>query len=166
VFFLPSQQVLPTGFRSMRLDSPDGVLLTEAAGANSPDALISGFTSADLPAQLRVGVFMDTPHGELRLEDAKTVLVPPVDVDAAATVLRFEVRPTLSVLTLRVKARVNLPVLLEPDTTDLDAQLAQRGIDLKTLAKAPDFKLAPEMPPSFDATLLVYTGKLTIQQVL
>lgn len=165
VSFLPSQGVLPAGFRSMRLDSQDGTLLTEAAAANSPDALVTGFTSADLPTKLRVGMFVETPQLHLEMEDAKTVLVPAVEAGALTT-LQFEVRPTFRVLTLRIKARVNLPVLLEPDTADLDAQLAQRNIGRMELAKAPDFKLAPELPPSFDATLLIYTGKLTIRQIV
>lgn len=166
VQFLPSQGVVPAGFRSMRLDSEDGGLLTEAAGANSPEIFRTGFTSVDLPARLRVGMFVDrAPMPPLEITDAKTVLVPLAEADTL-TRLKFEVRPTLRVLTLRIKAKVNLPVLLEPDIADLDAQMAQRGIDRGELAKAPAFKLAPELPPSFEATLLIYTGKLTIQQII
>jgi len=165
VSFLPSEGVLPAGFRSMRLDSLDGGLLTEAAAADSPDTLTTGFVSADLPAKLWVGMFVDTPQLQLEMRDEKTVLVPPGEA-GAITRLQFEVRPTFRVLTLRVKARVALPVLLEPDTADLDAQLAQRGIGRIELAKAPGFKLAPELPPSFDVTLLLHTEKLTIRQIV
>lgn len=110
-------------------------------------------------------MFVDTPQLQLEMRDEKTLLVPPGEA-GAITRLQFEVRPTFRVLTLRVKARVALPVLLEPDTADLDAQLAQRGIGRIELAKAPNFKLAPELPPSFDVTLLLYTGKLTIRQIV
>ena len=138
----PSQGVLPAGFRSMRLDSLDGSLLTETAVANSPDALATGLSSVDLPAKLWVGMFVDTPQLQLEKRDEKTVLVPPGEA-GAITRLQFEVRPTFRVLTLRVKARVALPVLLEPG-----------------------FKLAHELPPSFDVTLLLYTGKSTIRQIV
>jgi hypothetical protein len=164
VTILPSQGLLPKGFRSMRLDDRDGNLLTEGAGNDSPDTLRVGFISPSLATKLTVILLADTPQGQLELRDSKAVLVPALGFDAI-TQLQFNVRPTLRVLTLRVKARVNLPVLLEPDTADLDTQLAARGIDRMTLAKPVDFKLAPELPPSFDATLLLYTGKLTIEQV-
>ena len=165
VSFLPSQGVLPPGFRSMRLDSEDGSLLTEAAAADSPDTLTTGFSSAELPAKLRVGMFFITPQLHLEMREEKAVLVPPSEA-GVITRLRFEVRPTLRSVTIRIKARVALPALLEPDTADLDAQMLHRGIGRVELAKEPSFKLAPDLPPRFDATLLIYTGKATVRQIV